>query len=216
MARILIVEDEVIINKRMVEGLTLAGHKCFCAFDGTEGLDMINKHPFDLVILDVMLPGMTGFEIIKHIKNTPVIFVTAKDNLTDRINGLELGADDYIVKPFAMPELLARVRVVLRRFGKSEQMFNLDDLVIDFSSQKVYKNGEEIKLTAKEFGILDTFITNRNSILTREQILDTVWSYSFEGESSRNIDVYIVQLRKKLGLKDRIKSVYGVGYRFEI
>ena len=216
MARILVVEDEVIINKRMVEGLTLAGHKCFCAFDGTEGMAMINKQPFDLIILDVMLPGMTGFEIIKHIKNTPVIFVTAKDNLTDRINGLELGADDYIVKPFAMPELLVRVRVVLRRFGKSEQMFNLDDLVIDFSSQKVYKNGEEIKLTAKEFGILDTFITNRNSILTREQILDTVWSYSFEGESSRNIDVYIVQLRKKLGLKDRIKSVYGVGYRFEI
>lgn len=216
MARILIVEDDEIISKRIYEGLTLTGHKCNVAYDGDEALEQIGGNPYDLIILDVMLPGMSGFELIKHIKTVPVIFVTARDNEYDRIIGLDLGADDYVVKPFSMNELLARVRVVLRRTKRSENFFPLDDLLIDFDSQKVYRGGEEIKLTAKEFGILDVLITNRNSILTREQILNTVWSYQYDGETSRNIDVYIVQLRKKLGLKDRIKAVYGVGYRLEI
>jgi len=216
MARILIVEDDEIISKRIHEGLILAGHRCLTAFDGDEALELIGGNPFDLILLDVMLPKMSGFDLIGQIRNVPVIFLTARDNEIDRVAGLDLGADDYIVKPFSMNELLARVRVVLRRTKRSEKYFPLDDLLIDFDSGKVYRDGEEIKLTAKEFGILDVLITNRNSILTREQILNTVWSYQYDGETSRNIDVYIVQLRKKLGLKDRIKAVYGVGYRLEI
>lgn len=216
MARILIVEDEVLINKHVTDELTYIGHKCSSAFDGEEALALINSNAYDLIILDVMLPKISGFELMKHIKKIPVIFVTAKSDLNDRLNGLELGADDYIVKPFEMPELLARVRVVLRRTNRSEQFFPLDDLMIDFESQKVFKDGEEIKLTAKEFAVLDMFITNKNCVLTREQILDSVWAYNYEGETTQVIDVYVQHLRKKLGLKNRLKAVYGVGYRFEL
>ena len=216
MARILIVEDEVLINKHVTDELTYIGHKCSSAFDGEEALDFITNNTFDLIILDVMLPKISGFELMKHIKKIPVIFVTAKSDLNDRLNGLDLGADDYIVKPFEMPELLARVRVVLRRTNRSEQFFPIDDLMIDFESQKVFKGDEEIKLTAKEFAVLDMFITNKNCVLTREQILDNVWAYNYEGETSQVIDVYVQHLRKKLGLKNRIKAIYGVGYRFEL
>lgn len=216
MARVLIVEDEVLINKHITDELTYIGHKCLSAFDGEEALKLINSNTFDLIILDVMLPKISGFELMKYIKKVPVIFVTAKSDLNYRLNGLDLGADDYIVKPFEMPELLARVRVVLRRTNRSEQFFPVDDLMIDFESQKVFKGDEEIKLTAKEFAVLDMFITNKNCVLTREQILDSVWAYNYEGETSQVIDVYVQHLRKKLGLKNRIKAIYGVGYRFEL
>ena len=216
MARILIVEDEVLINKHVTDELTYIGHKCSSAFDGEEALALINSNAYDLIILDVMLPKISGFELMKHIKKIPVIFVTAKSDLNDRLNGLELGADDYIVKPFEMPELLARVRALLRRTNRSEQFFPIDDLMIDFESQKVFKGDEEIKLTAKEFAVLDMFITNKNCVLTREQILDNVWAYNYEGETAQVIDVYVQHLRKKLGLKNRIKAIYGVGYRFEL
>lgn len=216
MARILIVEDEVLINKHVTDELTYIGHKCSSAFDGEEALDFITNNTFDLIILDVMLPKISGFELMKHIKKVPVIFVTAKSDLNDRLNGLELGADDYIVKPFEMPELLARVRVVLRRTNRSEQFFPLDDLMIDFESQKVFRGDEEIKLTAKEFAVLDMFITNKNCVLTREQILDNVWAYNYEGDTEKVVDVYVQHLRKKLGLKNRIKTIYSVGYRFEL
>ena len=215
MARILIVEDEILINQLIHEGLTSAGHVCESAFDGAQALEMLGNKKYDLIILDVMLPKMSGFEVIRHIKDTPVIFVTAKNRLDDRLIGLDLGADDYITKPFEMPELLARVRAVLRRTKKSEK-FVLDDITVDFESKKVYKSGKEIKLTAKEFGVLDMFITNKNCLLTREQILDAVWEYNFDGESNHVIDVYVQQLRKKLELKDKIKTVFGVGYRLEV
>ena len=216
MARILIVEDEILINKHITDELSYIGHKCASAHDGEEALKLMTENTFDLIILDVMLPKITGFELMEYIKKTPVIFVTAKSDLKDRLNGLNLGADDYIVKPFEMPELLARVRVVLRRSGRDEHLFPLDDLLIDFDSQKVFCGEEEIKLTAKEFAILDMFITNKNCVLSREQILDVVWAYNFEGETAQVIDVYVQHLRKKLGLKNRIKAVYGVGYRFEL
>ena len=215
MARILIVEDEILINQLIHDGLTSAGHVCESAFDGAQALELLGNKKYDLIILDVMLPKITGFEVIRHIKDTPVIFVTAKNRLDDRLIGLDLGADDYITKPFEMPELLARVRAVLRRTKKSEK-FVMDELTVDFESKKVYKNGKEIKLTAKEFGVLDMFITNKNCLLTREQILDAVWEYNFDGESNHVIDVYVQQLRKKLELKDKIKTVFGVGYRLEI
>lgn len=216
MARVLIVEDEVLINKHITDELTYIGHKCSSAFDGEEALDFITHNTFDLIILDVMLPKLSGFELIKLIKKTPVIFVTAKSALDDRLYGLNLGADDYIVKPFEMPELLARVKVVLRRTNRSEQFFPIDDLMIDFESQKVFKGEKEIKLTAKEFAVLDMFITNKNCVLTREQILDSVWASGYEGESDRVVDVYVQHLRNKLGLKNRLQAVYGVGYRFTL
>lgn len=216
MARILIVEDEKLIGDLICEGLSAAGYKCLYAEEGQEALRLLQEQGADLVILDVMLPGMTGFELMGQMGKVPVIFVTAKSDLRDCLKGLDLGADDYLVKPFEMPELLARVRAVLRRTNKEERYFPLDDLLIDLDARRVFKDGKEIRLTGKEFAVLDTFITNRNSLLTRDQILDLVWGYDYEGETSHIIDVYVQQLRKKLGLKDRIRAVYGVGYRLEL
>ncbi|MBP3387685.1 MAG: response regulator transcription factor [Clostridia bacterium] len=216
MARILVVEDEVMINELIVENLKLVGHKCISAFDGEKALEIINSNLLDLIILDVMLPKRSGFDIIKEISNVPVIFLTAKSDLSDRLKGLSLGADDYILKPFEMPELLARVKVILRRTKRDEMFFPIDDKLIDFEQRKVFKNGVEVDLTPKEFDILDALVTNRNIILTREQLISLVWSFDYEGDTNRIIDVYIRQLKKKLELQNRIRSIYGVGYRLEL
>ncbi len=216
MARILVVEDEVMINELIVENLTLVGHRCISAFDGEEALDIIGNTLLDLIILDVMLPKKSGFDIIKNIHNIPVIFLTAKSELHDRLKGLSLGADDYIIKPFEMPELLARVKVILRRTKRDEMFFPIDDKLIDFDQRKVFKGGTEVELTPKEFDILDALVTNRNITLTREQLISLVWSFDYEGDTNRIIDVYIRQLKKKLELQNRIRSIYGVGYRLEL
>ncbi|MBQ6906595.1 MAG: response regulator transcription factor [Clostridia bacterium] len=216
MARILVVEDEVMINELIVENLKLVGHKCISAFDGEKALEIINSNLLDLIILDVMLPKRSGFDIIKEISNVPVIFLTAKSDLSDRLKGLSLGADDYILKPFEMPELLARVKVILRRTKRDEMFFPIDDKLIDFEQRKVFKDGVEVDLTPKEFDILDALVTNRNIILTREQLISLVWSFDYEGDTNRIIDVYIRQLKKKLELQNRIRSIYGVGYRLEL
>ena len=215
-ARILVVEDEVMINELIVDNLTLVGHKCVSAYDGEEALAIIGNTLLDLIILDVMLPKASGFDIIKEIKNVPVIFLTAKGGLNDRLRGLSLGADDYILKPFEMSELLARVKVVLRRTKRDEMLLHIDNIMVDFESRRVFKDGKEVELTPKEFEILDTLITNRNITLTREQIISLVWSFDYDGDTNRIIDVYIRQLKKKLDLQNRIKSIYGVGYRFEL
>lgn len=216
MARILVVEDEGMINELIVDNLTLVGHRCISAFDGEEALDIINNTLLDLIILDVMLPKKSGFDIIKEINNIPVIFLTAKSELHDRLKGLSLGADDYILKPFEMPELLARVKVILRRTKRDEMFFPIDDKLIDFDQRKVFLDGVEVDLTPKEFDILDALITNRNITLTREQLISLVWSFDYDGDTNRIIDVYIRQLKKKLGLQNRIRSIYGVGYRLEL
>lgn len=216
MARILVVEDEVMINELIVDNLKLVGHKCISAFDGEKALEIINSNLLDLIILDVMLPKRSGFDIIKEISNVPVIFLTAKSDLSDRLKGLSLGADDYILKPFEMPELLARVKVILRRTKRDEMFFPIDDKLIDFEQRKVFKDGVEVDLTPKEFDILDALVTNRNIILTREQLISLVWSFDYEGDTNRIIDVYIRQLKKKLELQNRIRSIYGVGYRLEL
>lgn len=215
MAVILIVEDEISINNLISKNLMLVGHRCKSVYDGVSAIQMIRDERFDLVILDVMLPGFSGFEIIKYIKDTPVIYVTAKASLNDKLKGLELGADDYIVKPFEMQELLARVSVVLRRVNKNTVTFSFDNIEINFNSRKVFFDGEEVKLTPKEFDLLETLIQNRNIALTREKLLDLVWDIDFEGDT-RTVDIHIQQLRKKLGLKNRIKSMYKIGYRFEL
>ncbi len=215
MAKILVVDDEHPINKLICKNLTLVGHKCVSAYDGINGLDMIkNEHP-DLVILDVMLPGISGFDIMKLLNSVPVIFVTAKAGLEDRLNGLSLGADDYMVKPFEMAELIARVQAVLRRTQRAANTFSFDDIVVDFDSRYVFKNGENVFLTPKEFALLEMLITNRNLALSREKILEKVWEYDYAGDT-RTVDVHVQQIRHKLGLKDRIKTVFKVGYRFEV
>ena len=215
MAKILVVEDEQIINDLIVKHLTLVGHVCLSAYEGVEALSLIREYQPDLIILDVMLPGLDGFDLAKLITNVPIIFVTAKNNLSDKLKGLSLGAEDYIVKPFEMQELLARVRVVLRRTKREANEFNLDGLLIDFGARKVYRGGEEIVLTPKEFALLETLVQNRNIALTREKILRLVWTYDYEGDT-RTVDVHVQKLRQKLGLKDRIKTIYKVGYRLEI
>jgi len=215
MARILIVEDEHPINNLISKNLSLVGHVCISAYDGITALKLINDNNPELVILDVMLPGLNGFELISYIKDVPVIFVTAKTELSDRLKGLSLGADDYIVKPFEMQELLARVNAVLRRIKREVNTISFDNVFVDFDSRKAFLDGAEVKLTPKEFDLLETLIRNRNIALTRDKLLDLVWNMDFTGDT-RTVDIHIQQLRKKLCLKDRIKSMYKIGYRFEL
>ena len=214
-ARILIVEDEYPINNLISKNLTLTGHECLSAYDGLNAIELIRSVSLDLVILDVMLPGLSGFDLIKLIGNVPVIFLTAKSGLEDRLKGLSLGADDYIVKPFSMQELLARVSVVLRRTKRDETTISFDGLTVDMGSRKVYRGEEKINLTPKEYALLEVLITNRNLALSREKLISMVWTYDYEGDT-RTVDVHIQQLRQKLGLKERIKTIYKVGYRFEL
>lgn len=215
MAKILVVDDELPINKLVCKNLSLVGHECLAAYDGIQALEIIKDKNPDLVILDVMLPVVSGFEIIKLLNDIPVIFVTAKNGLNDRINGLSLGADDYIVKPFEMAELIARVQAVLRRTKRHDKTFSFDDITVDFNSRTVYKNGVSVFLTPKEYDLLELLISNRNLALSREKILEKVWEYDYAGDT-RTVDVHIQQLRHKLGIKERLKTVFKVGYRLEI
>ncbi len=215
MAKILIVEDEIVINNLIAKHLTLIGHSCYSAYDGVTALRIMREMPLDLIILDVMLPGIGGFDLIGHAGEVPVIFVTAKSGMEDKLKGLSLGADDYIVKPFEMQELLARVRIVLRRTKRDANEFVFDGLTVDFDARKVFRAGEPIDLTPKEFSLLEALIKNRNIALSREKILALVWKYDYEGDT-RTVDVHIQQIRQKLELKDRIKTIYKVGYRFEL
>ena len=215
MAKILIVEDEYPINNLISKNLTLTGHECLSAYDGLNAIELIQNIHLDLVILDVMLPGLSGFDLIKLIGDIPVIFVTAKSGLEDRLKGLSLGADDYIVKPFAMQELLARVSIVLRRTKREDNAISFDGLTVDMGSRKVYRGEEKINLTPKEYALLEVLITHRNLALSREKLISMVWTYDYEGDT-RTVDVHIQQLRQKLGIKDRIKTIYKVGYRLEL
>ena len=215
MANILIVEDEININNLMKRNLELVGHTCTQVFDGKQAADAIVSGAHDLLILDVMLPGFSGFDLIKQADGTPVIFVTAKGGLEDRLRGLRLGADDYIVKPFEILELVARVDVVLRRTHAGSNCFAFDDIRVEFDSRKVFKNGEEVGLRPKEYELLEALIRNRNLALSREKLLSIVWDYDYAGDA-RTVDVHIQKLRKKLGLDERLKTVYKTGYRLEI
>jgi len=215
MARILIVEDDKSINELIAKNLKLVGHEFLQAFDGVEAVKLAEEKQFDLILLDVMLPGMDGFDVIKQISGTPVIFITAKDGLSHRLQGLSLGADDYIVKPFEMLELLARVEAVLRRVKKSSAAFSLDSAVIDLSGRTVTVNGEEVVLSPQEFGLLETLIQNRNIALSRDKLLELAWGYDYAGDT-RTVDTHIQKLRSKLGWENRIKTVYKLGYRLEV
>lgn len=215
MAKILIAEDEKAINDLIRINLTLAGYECKQVFDGEEALNMAFENKFDLILLDVMLPKLSGFEIIGELKGTPVIFVTARSTVSDRLKGLKLGADDYIVKPFEMLELIERVKAVLRRTKGETRRFEFDDICIHLDDRRVFKNGIEIALKPKEYDLLEAFINNRNIALSREKLISLVWDFDYEGDT-RTVDVHVQQLRRKLGLSERIQTVYKTGYRLQL
>lgn len=214
MANILIVEDEEVIHELIKRNLSLVGHICHSAFDGEEALECLADKRFDLMILDIMLPKEDGFSVMRQAKGQPTIFLTARDSLNDRMTGFSLGADDYIIKPFEMLEMLARVEAVLRRTQTSASTFRLDKVLINFDSRQVYREQELLELTPKEYELLEVLVKNRNIALARERLLELVWGYDFEGET-RTVDVHIQKLRKKTGWENRIKTVYKMGYRLE-
>ncbi len=216
MIRILIVEDEKPISDLILWNLTKAGYCCTCAYDGLEAADILEDRRFDLIILDVMLPHISGYELMEYIRSLeiPVIFLTAKSSLEDRMKGLTSGAEDYMVKPFEIVELLARVNIVLRRYRKAERCLKFRDIAVDVENQRVTRDGREIVLTPKELELLELLMRNRNITLFRERIYEEIWGAEYSVES-RTLDLHIQRLRRKLGLEESIKTVFKVGYRME-
>ena len=214
MIRVLIVEDEKPISDLIKLSLTKAGYSCTCAYDGTTAANLLEEEHFDLALLDVMLPEVSGFELMEYIQptGTPVIFITAKNSVDDRVKGLRMGAEDYIVKPFEVMELLARVEVVLRRYQKTEDVLTVGDLTIDMRSLQVQRNGETILLTKKEWDLMLLFAQNPGAALYRETIYERVWGGEYP-VGSRVVDLHIQRLRKKIGWEDKLQTVNRVGYR---
>lgn len=216
MALILVAEDEENINHLICKNLTLVGHTPLSALDGPAALALALQHQPDLVLLDVMLPGADGFTVKQALpEEMPVIFVTAKTALSDKLTGLGLGAEDYIVKPFEMLELLARIQTVLRRAGKSASRFVWKDLCVDLAARRVFRGGDEVYLTPQEYSLLEALVVNRNLALSREKLLEIAWGYDYEGET-RTVDNHIQHLRKKLGLENEIQTIYKLGYRLTV
>ncbi len=217
MIKILIVEDEKPISNLIRMSLKGAGYSCDQAFDGNEALDKVDEMVYDLILLDIMLPEVDGFELMEYIRplGIPVIFLTAKDALDDRVKGLKMGAEDYIIKPFEVAELIARVEVVLRRYNKTEDIFELNGLYVDASSMVAKRDGKEIALTPKEFDLLLLFLRTPNTALYRDSIYEKVWGGELEF-GSKTVDLHVQRLRKKAGLEKELKSVSKVGYRLDV
>ena len=217
MIKILVVEDEKPISDLIDLNLTGSGYTCECVYDGITAADKIESNKYDLILLDIMLPGADGYELIRYIEptNTPVIFITAKGTVQDRVRGLRAGADDYLVKPFEIVELLARVESVLRRYNKTEDIIRIGEVEINTRSRVVKKGEKPVELTMKEYDLLLLLVKNANIALFRETIYERVWGSDYLGDS-RTVDIHIQRLRKKLGWSKRITSVYKVGYRLEV
>ena len=215
MANILIVDDEAAIADLIQLTLTQAGHKCETAMSGNEAADKLEKEQYDLVLLDVMLPQISGFELMEYLAptGTPVIFLTAKGALADRVRGLRLGADDYIVKPFEPMELIARAEAVLRRTGRlgTVRVFGLE---VDPAGRMVKRNSQPVALTPREFDLFLLLVRNRGLALYRDVIYERVWGDIAE-DDTRTLDLHIQRLRKKLGLQKEIRTVYKIGYMLE-
>lgn len=214
--KILIVEDEKAIANLIDWNLSSCGYTCTCVYDGLTAANLIEENTYDLILLDIMLPEINGYELLEQITptGTPVIFVTAKGSVEDRIKGLRSGADDYLTKPFDVVELIARVETVLRRTGKLDEHYEIGDVVIDPKAMQVTKGGDPVSLTKKEYELLLLFVRNRNIALFREDIYQRVWESEYTGDS-RTVDLHVQRLKKKLGWQDRLVSVYKVGYRLE-
>lgn len=217
MIRICIVEDEVPIAKLISMSLTKYGYNCTCVYDGLEAADLLERETFDLLLLDIMLPGADGYSILEYSKslNIPTIFITAKNALEDRVKGLRMGAEDYIVKPFEIVELVARVEVVLRRYHKLGDIIEICGLTIDTVSMTVKRGERYISLTNKEYELLVLFARNPNIALYRETIHERVWGGEYDG-SSRTVDLHIQRLRKKTGLEKELVAIPKVGYRLGV
>lgn len=217
MIKICIVEDEEPIANLIRMSLTKYGYSCTCVYDGLEAANLLEKERFDLLLLDIMLPGADGYELLEYSKylDIPTIFITAKNALEDRVKGLKMGAEDYIVKPFEIVELLARIEVVLRRFHKLGEIIEICGLVIDTVSRTVFRNGNEIPLTNKEYELLLLFAGNPNIALYRETIYERVWGGEYDG-TSRTVDLHVQRLRKKVGLEKELQSIPKVGYRLGV
>ncbi len=218
-AHILLVEDETKLARFIELELSCEGYQIRVAHDGLTGLTMARESPPDLLILDWMLPGMSGLDLCRRLRSTgekvPVILLTAKDDVSDRVAGLDAGADDYVVKPFSIEELLARVRAHLRRTQEADpDVLQFEDLVLNRNSREVFRSGRAIELTAKEFDLLEYLMRHPRQVLTRDRILETVWGYDFMGDSNI-IEVYVRYLRLKLEEnheKRLIQTIRSVGY----
>lgn len=217
--RILVAEDEKDLNRLIEKKLAKSGYGVDTAFDGEEALDYVEFAEYDAIILDVMMPKKDGFAVIKEMRsrgiNTPVIFLTARDSIEDRVAGLDLGANDYLVKPFSFDELMARVRAMTRmKYGISENVLSVDGLSLNCSTHEVTRDGKGITLSAKEYAMLEFMMRNVGIVLSREKLENHVWNYDYEGGTNL-VDVYVSYLRKKVdgGFdKKLIKTVRGFGY----
>ena len=217
--RVLVVEDAKDMNRLIVKTLTRAGYSVDGCYNGEEALDFLAGAEYDAILLDVMMPKLDGYALLEKLRSqgmdTPVLFLTARDAISDRVKGLDLGADDYLVKPFDFDELLARIRAMTRKkSGKKSNVFTLGDLQVDAQSHTVTRGGKEINLLPKEFTILEYMIRNQGTVLSREQLENQIWNYERSG-SSNNIDVYISKLRKKIdgeGQSRLLHTIRGVGW----
>ncbi|MBZ9687792.1 response regulator transcription factor [Clostridium estertheticum] len=223
--KILVVDDEEHIQELIKFNLEKSGYKVICAGDGIEAIKLVKEQLPQLMLLDLMLPGMDGLDVCKEIRkdssmaNMPIIMITAKGEEIDKIIGLELGADDYITKPFSVRELVARIKAILRRTNMQlvEKTFNIGNLAIDFGKHEVIKSENKVDLTLKEFELLEILIKNKGRVMTRDFLLDKIWGYEYLGET-RTVDVHIRHLRQKIEVDDKnpayIQTIRGIGYRF--
>ncbi len=217
--RILIAEDEKSLNRIIAKQLKASGYSVDCAFNGEEAYELISMTDYDAAVFDVMMPKTDGFSLLKKIRkegnNLPVLFLTARDSIEDRVEGLDIGADDYLVKPFAFEELLARIRVLIRKNSVSNSnIITVADLTVDISSRNVKRGDKDISLSAKEYELLQYLAVNKGIVLSREKIEDHIWNYDYEG-GTNVVDVYIRYLRKKIDDefdKKLIHTVRGMGY----
>lgn len=214
MIKILIVEDEEPIANLIRMNLVKAGYQCEIASDGEEAANIIQERTFDLMLLDIMLPKLNGYEVLEYAKavDIPVIFLTAMGETQQKVKGLKMGAEDYIAKPFDIAELLARVETVLRRYQKTERHLGFLDIEIDTDSRTVMQGGHPVDLTTKEYELLLLFLRNKNRALYRETIYESVWGGEYSGRG-RTVDLHVQRLKKKLGLEEHIAAIYKVGYR---
>lgn len=217
MIKVLIVDDEKPICDLIDLNLSSAGYICKSVQDGLEAIDLIEKEEFDLILLDIMLPGADGYDILEYIRplKIPVIFITAKHEVKDRVKGLKMGAEDYLIKPFDVVELLARVEVVCRRYNKFQNILQVGDVVVDTQARKVTKAGNPIVLTNKEYGLLLLFIKNKNVALFKEMLYEKVWGDEYIADS-RTLELHVQRLRKKMSWENNLVAVYKIGYRLEI
>lgn len=217
MKPILIVDDEKAIADLICLTLTQAGYACVTANDGRTAADLIENNTYDLVLLDIMLPEIDGYELIEYARqyDMPVIFITAKTDVVDRVKGLRMGADDYIVKPFEPSELLARAEAVLRRTGRGSRKVSAWDVTLDPVSRSVMQNGKPLLLAPREFDLLALLIRGKGEAMYRDYLYETVWGDELDLCDTRTLDTHIQRLRKKLNWQNKITTVYKIGYRLE-